>query len=282
MNFSMDALRWLTVKAIRGRTWAQMRVYDSPGEPADLRMATERAPFIAVYTDDADFDLSDPSASAGSLYDAGGTVFLVVEVAVAGQMESDAPAPPPPEGDQDPSDPDMDKPVVDRAILASTDPALEAHIGFMARQVIDALAAPDNPWAELWRRLAPERASVQVRRGGSGLDPKQDGAIRFASRVMRFELGVLGEPVPGDCLVPGGFWTDFLAMAGADEELDGVASILRDHLEGTGQEPWLVAQRGMTLTDQGVRGIGIGPAIQESRETPPLTGVDTAWSGPDE
>ena len=56
MILGQDVLRLLTVKALKGRTWAGERVYDSPAQPADLKIAEERAPFIGVYTDDADAD----------------------------------------------------------------------------------------------------------------------------------------------------------------------------------------------------------------------------------
>ncbi len=270
MNLTMDTLRWLTVKALRGRTWAGLAVYDSPGEPADLRMETERAPFIGVFTDDADFDLAaEQHAGAESLYDGGGTVYLVIEVSVAGQME-DVPTRADDE-DQDPLDPDMDRAVKDRGTLAATDAALEARIGFIARQAVDALCAPDNPWAELWRILAPGRGKVSIRRGGSGQDPDQPTqAVRFASRIIRMDLQVLGEPVKGEELPLDGFWFKFLQAAQADPDLGELANIVQDHLDGTGEEKWLVKQRASMLTDRGVRGVGIGPATQESRETPLL------------
>lgn len=270
MNLTMDTLRWLTVKALRGRTWAGLAVYDSPGEPADLRMEKERAPFIGVFTDDADFDLgAEPSAGAESLYDGGGTVYLVIEVSVAGQME-DVPARAE-EEDQDPLDPDMDRAVKDRGTLAATDAALEARIGFIARQAVDALCAPDNPWAELWRMLSPGRGKVSIRRGGSGQDPDQPTqAVRFASRIIRIDCQVLGEPVRGEKLEADGFWRQFLEAAGADPDLAELANIVSDHLEDPQVENWLVQQRALMATAKGVRGIGIGPATEESRETPTL------------
>ena len=276
MNLSMDALRWVTVKALRGRTWAGLAVYDSPGQPADLRMETERAPFIGVFTDDADFDLAaEPSANAESLYDGGGTVYLVIEVSVAGQME-DVPTRAE-EEDADPIDPDFDRAVKDRGTLAATDAALEARIGFIARQAVDALCAPDNPWAELWRMLAPGRGKVSIRRGGSGQDPDQPAqAVRFASRIIRIDCQVLAEPVRGEPQPEGGFWRMFLEAAAHDADLAGLADVVSDHLEDANVENWLVQQRGMMATAKGVRGIGIGPATEESQETPTLKGLTIA------
>jgi hypothetical protein len=280
MNLSMDVLRWLSVKAIRGRTWAGMRVYDSPGEPADLRMEKERAPFVAVYTDDADFPLEQsPGVSIESLYDSGGTVRLVIEVAVAGQLE-DAPERSQEQedaeekADHDPTDPDIDRPTKDRDTLAATDQGLEARIGFIARQVLDALTATDNPWAELWRIMAHERKMVEIRRGGNGQNKEGQTAQRYASRIMVLSIGVLGEPAPGCDLPPNGFWFKFLALADADPELSGVAMIVRDHITTDETLPWRIAQRAGTLTNEAVRGIGIGPALATMDETPVLQSVE--------
>ena len=268
MMLAMDTLRWITVLALRDRTWAGPRVYDSPGQPADLRMESERAPFIAVYTDDADFVLGDQEGvGTASLYDSGGTAFLVIEVAVAGQM-SDIPEVDPAE------DPDMIRTVRDRNILAATDQGLEARIGFIARQVMDALMDPSNEWAELWRQLVVERNKVEVRRGGSGHEAGQDSAQRFASRIIRMELGIVGEPAPGEPQPADGFWARFLAKALPDPELGGIASIISDHLETDEGEAWRNSQRALGLTERGLRGIGIGPATAESQETPPLAQVE--------
>lgn len=268
MMLSMDVLRLLTVMALRDVTWAGPRVYDSPGQPADLRMETERAPFIAVYTDDADFDLGDaPGAGMASLYDSGGTAFLVIEVAVAGQMADVAEVP----EDEDPS---LIRAVRDRNILAATDQGLELRIGFIARQVMDALADPDNPWSELWRQLVSDRNKVEVRRGGSGHESGQDSAQRFASRIIRMELGILGEPAPGEMQPADGFWPQFLAAALADEELSGIAAVISDHLETRETEAWKNTQRALTLTERGLRGIGIGPATLESESTPTLQEIE--------
>src|SRR5512143_109458 len=92
----MDALRWLTVKSLRGRTWAGMRVFDSPATPADLRMETERAPFICVYVDDADLTGIGTTAEI--------TADLLIEVAVASTIMVG-----PDTGDTDTSDTDVDR-----------------------------------------------------------------------------------------------------------------------------------------------------------------------------
>ena len=81
MILGQDVLRLLTVKALKGRTWAGGRVYDSPAQPADLKIEEERAPFIGVYTDDADADTQDDS-----LHNPDARVYLTIECAVADQI----------------------------------------------------------------------------------------------------------------------------------------------------------------------------------------------------
>jgi hypothetical protein len=278
MNLTLDVLRLLTVKALRGRTWAGLRVYDSPAEPADLRLPKERAPYIAVYVDDGDVkSLRENEIGGGSLY-ADGEALLIVEVSVAGQAE-DNPAINP-DDDADPTDPDIDRQLADPHTLALTDPALELRIGLIAAQACHALSEPDNPWAELWRTLAPDRISLEIRRGGSGQDNREEEAYRYATRHMRLRVGLMQEPAPGEGhgRVPG-FWKDCLEAMEADEQYRGIAALLRLHLDGgLPEQGWRKAQRQGTLTEAAVRGIGIGPALRGMEETPYVENGDGVTS----
>lgn len=260
MNLCMDVLRILTVAALRGRTWCGPRVYDSPGEPADLRVAKERQPYIAVYIDDGDAELQkEQSTAKPTLYCDEPQCTLIIEVTVAGQTEANPDALP--DDDLAAEDPDPN-------IIANTDAGLEIRIGLIMRQVVDALADPANPWAELWRALATDFLKIENRRGGSGLERDEEPAVRYASRVMRLQVGLLSEPAPGE-IKPGEFWDRFLAAADADSRIAGISGIIRQMLQPRDVQPWRALQRAGTMTDEAIRGIGLGPVKPDLDETPP-------------
>ena len=130
MILGQDVLRLLTVKALKGRTWAGGRVYDSPAQAADLKIEEERAPFIGVYTDDADADTQDDS-----LHNPDARVYLTIECAVADQIVV-APAGPDANAHAPPGGPHT-------TTLAQTDSGLELSIGFLSQQALQALLAVD-------------------------------------------------------------------------------------------------------------------------------------------
>jgi hypothetical protein len=247
MILGQDVLRLLSVKALKaGQTWPGDRVYDSPTTPADLKIEEERAPFIGVYTDDADVDLE-----GDSLHNPDARVYLTIECAVADQVVV---PPKPPESNA------HGPPGVGQTItLAQTDAGLELSIGFIAQQALQALLAVDNPWAELWRQFTVAgRSRVEVRRGGPG-QQQQQSAIRFASRIMRMQLTVLADPVYGEP-IPKGFWQDFFDLAEKDEELGGIAALIKAHFETTPPVPsWRIEQKRGTYTLRGLTALGIAP-----------------------
>jgi hypothetical protein len=239
MILAQDVLRWLTVKALRGRTWAGERVFDSPSAPADLRMETERATFISVYTDDTDVVMDGQSLSGGDA-----SVYLLLEVAVADTTQ-DTP------GEQSPV----------HVALAQTDEGLEATIGFLAAQTAQALLEANNPWAELWRTLTtPGRESCTVRRGGPG--QAATPSVRFASRILRYKLKVLSDPVWGEPVQ--GFWAAFLAACELDDEMKPIGALVRAHIERPGAPipGWELEQSKGMWTVPGVIALGIAPLAQ--------------------
>lgn len=274
MNICMDVLRMVTVKALQGKTWCGMRVFDSPAEPADLRLANERAPYIGVYIDDADADLEALGGlGVENIYADTPTCWLLIEVSVAGQGEDT-----PDNANGDNPDPSILRPKADANAIAFTDAGLELRIGLMARQVFDALADPTSPWANLWKLMAVERREIQIRRGGSGLEEDQQPGVRYASRIIRMRIGMLSEPAPGDAT--GEFWSKFFALAATDNQVKGAAAVIQQFLAPEDGEPgWLATARANSWTPDAVRAIGLGPVLktlegQPWNETPPADGDD--------
>ena len=246
MILGQDVLRLLTVKALKGRTWAGGRVYDSPAQAADLKIEEERAPFIGVYTDDADADTQDDS-----LHNPDARVYLTIECAVADQIVV-APAGPDANAHAPPGGPHT-------TTLAQTDSGLELSIGFLSQQALQALLAVDSPWSELWRLFTVAgRPRVEVRRGGPG-QLQQQSAIRFASRIMRMQLSVLADPVYGEP-IPKGFWRDFFDLAHDDPDLGAIAALIEAHFQTTpGLPSWRIEQKRGSYTLQGLTALGIAP-----------------------
>jgi len=264
MILGMDVLRWLTVKSLRGRTWAEMRVFDAPVQPTDLRVEDDRNAFISVYVDDASIKMDGNSLNAGDAL-----CTLIIEVAVA-----DVTSITPDVGDRDVTDPDIDRPPsMPRTVrLAQTDEGLEATIGFVSNQCAQALLAGDNPWAELWRQMTLQRKDVEIRRGGPSMEGKPEPAVRFASRVSRLRVSIVADPIWGESLEPGGFWWNFLAAAEADSEIGELAKIVRAHIEfpGAAIPYWRIQQAIGMYTTQGVARLGIAPVIGEDAFMPDI------------
>lgn len=257
-----DILRLLTVKALRGRTWAGMRVFDSPAKPADLMIEQERAAFIGVYTDEADHTLDGQS-----FHNPESQVYLLIECATADRIT----VPGKPNGPS-PSEPPAGGSTI---TISQTDEALELIIGLLARQAVQALLATDNIWSELWRLFCtPGRSRVETRRGGPGQQAQQS-AVRYASRVMRMQLTVLADPVYGEA-IPEGFWKRFFEAIEADtDDLAHIAPILRAHFETNPLlASWRIEQKRGTYTFEALRSLGITPlpqVIPDEQEPPLLT-----------
>jgi hypothetical protein len=251
------------VRLLKGKTLCGDAVFDSPSQPADLQIQDQQAPFIGVYTDDADVTLHENSLAGGT-----SRVYLILECAVGEQMAVDQ------DQDEDKTHGQGggdDEPATPRLRLQETDDARELMIGLVARQANQAFLATDNQWAELWRILVPTRVSVEVRRGGPPLN-RDAPAIRFASRVMRYTLEILDDPVWGQPL-PEGFWTDFLAAIEADADFGSdVAELLRAQFEyPAGPLPsWRVAQKLLTITRPAIAAIGLAPVVIPDETEAPM------------
>jgi hypothetical protein len=142
--------------------------------------------------DDADWDFG-PHYS-GLVVPSGGEVKVTIEAGVSSARRFNE--------EDDPVDLDVPDPrgtyVVNE--LNATDEGLEAQIGFLTRQAIQAIlsTAETNPWAELWRSFVGSSIEkVTFRRGGPG-DEMTPPKPRFASRVTTIHINaLLAEPVRG-------------------------------------------------------------------------------------
>lgn len=229
MSAAREVLRLATIRALRGRTWAQHRVRDSEqgpvedrAEPVDPNDPHARLPVIAVYTDDGAFGV--PGAGGNRDILGGGWVNLVIEIVVTQRMSFVDP-----QTGQLVRDPETGDVVVGWD-APETDAAMELTIGMIERQVRLALADPGSAWAELWRMLAVSVNEVSTQRGAS----MRDG-VRFAGRQIIMPVTLPRDPVPGTTL--GRLWETALALIDAEPDLEPVRAVLRALVEGS----WLTA-----------------------------------------
>jgi hypothetical protein len=253
MNLGMNVLRLLAVRAIRGNTWAEERVYDSPATPADIRVQTNRETYIAVYVDSGDANLKDNTTLT-----APGSADLVIEVGVASPQRFDQAGNP--VGDETPA-PRAGSTVTQ---LNATDEGMEMTIGLVAHQAMQALVSTKatNPWAELFRMLTvAQYENLSIRRGGPVNETPNKPTPRFASRIVIIRCGMIADPPRGVPMEPGTFWPTFLDATKDDPELAGVSSLIRAHIEPpTGALPdWRQAQKLLTLTNEGAHSLGMAP-----------------------
>src|SRR5579871_5272872 len=145
MSIIRACLRLATVAALRDRTWAETRVYNSNNAPLAAALESATAPYIVVYTDD---DARD-GVEGLDLFGSDRFINLSIAFAVAGPVKAV-------EGGSS-----IDFP--------ATDAGYEMVLDLIESQIIAALVHdPQSTWGEIWRQLATHiGAEARSRRGAS-------------------------------------------------------------------------------------------------------------------
>lgn len=242
MSLVAFALRLITVKALRGATYAGARVYDSAMDPIDVAITEDRSPVVIVYTDEDEHHIDGKDIMGATR-----RLELVIETAVASRVEIDG------------------EPAV---VIPHTDAGMEAVLGFMGRQVMRALLAGPAPWSELWRQAVTKIERMTVRRGASA-----EKGIRFAARQMVVTCDTLAEPYFGAHVEAGGFWARLLAAMEADTEMQELARVLRSEIEAPNLTAQVAAAAALGITLDVAGGLGLGGVIPWGNGTNP---ADTA------
>ena len=225
------ALRLCAVRALRGATYAEDRVYDSEIAPLDQRVDKERAPVISIYT-----DASRISEGKGrDILNASRQVDMTIDIAASTPILRD-----------------------DALYMPATDAALEAQINLIMRQIVRALwGDQSNEWADIWRSLWVRMIRSEETRGA------QSEGLRFAARQVVLSLEVISEPPFQNV---SGVWLRLLsAMRQSGETgLVQLADIIETEIQTPGLADWRVAQSDLGLTRQawiatGLSNIGAEP-----------------------
>lgn len=218
MSFLRPAIRACAVAALKDKTWAQDRVFDSDQTAlAEAVQGTEAKPYIVVYT-----DTDDRQANVSNeLYDGSRRMLnLVLEIGVANAIKGT-------NGNL-------------KINFAATDQGMELAVDMIETQCTAALFGdPHSQWGELLKNLTLNIIRVPSRRGGQASQ-----GIRFAARRVAFVMSTIYDIPPGVVLNDTHPLKKFIAAAKGNPVfgITDVGTILENMLATTAAPDWRVAQ----------------------------------------
>ena len=201
MSLVRIALRFATMKALKGRTIAEDRVRDSEIGPLDEIDTDAPAPVIIIFTDEATLEVP-----RRDLLSQRGSHALVIEIAITSKMKNRPGA----------------------WEIPLTDAGMELSLEVIDREINVALMDPTNAWAEIWRRFATPAGKSERRRGASA---GRDG-VRTAGSQLVLPVELIKDPTPGEPLSE--LWETFFTMAEAEADLAPIVPLLRSLAAGAG------------------------------------------------
>lgn len=219
MSLTVTALRVCLTRALRGRTLAGGRVLDS--EMAALA-AAKQGPAIVVYSDDLELQ------EDATLLSNRGDLSMAIGVMVTSLTETEEPG-------------------AYAVTIPPTDAGLELVVDLICRQILSALADPDNIWAERFKRMALSWRVTALRRGSNARE-----GLRLAGREIALVVRPVADPAPGAELTAA--WASLIQALDeeTDDDAQAWAAILVDWLAAeTPRDPAaaLVALLGMSRED---------------------------------
>lgn len=221
MSLASLAIRLATIRALKGRTFAGEKVFDSKIEPIDLVARQGNEFVIVVTTDDDEMDVTGRDLRAGDH-----KLELVIEVAATAKLTVTA-------GDGEESE------VIS---IPATDAGLEASLNLIGWQIARALSAGGGEWGDLWRSMVMRVHSVASRRGADDAN-----GVRYAARQYIYRIDHIAEPEPG--VPPTDIWERIVSMLKADAEFAGIGKIVEATISGEPMEPWERVRASLGLAD---------------------------------
>jgi hypothetical protein len=270
MSIIRAALRQCAIQAVKDKTWAQNRVYDSDNKPLleMLEVAKnpneEALPFIVIYTD---ADNHDNNTMEHGVYASDRSLVLTFEIGMASAIMV---------GEEK------------RLHLPHTDPAMELGIDMLQAQVMAAVFGDRRcVWAELVRTFL---AGKKIRRINSQRGGTTRKSAHWAARQVMVMCDVLADPVPGATpLPPTHALSRFIATC---EDLKpantlAAAQLIKQFLTmypyNQTYASWEQAQQMLGLTLHAMRSTGQAPVADLGAEgtTPYATDVPLSVNQPD-
>ena len=245
-------MRLCTVAALRDRTWAENRIYDSENAPLHQSIKREPTPYIVVYTDDDDREEMEGFDYNG----ANRALAVIIEFGLACALE-----------------PTDGGPTIR---IPATDGAFELALDMIERQIVHALLHdPFSLWGELWRRLASRLVEKTAsKRGGSA-----EGGARWAARQLVLRVDTVADPPAGVVLRDDHPIKAFISEARASNDMRGAADLLDASLATTATSSWRQAQAWLGLTEAAARGLGLGPPVIPQEEPSKIGGLGSDDTG---
>ena len=226
MSLSSFALRIIISSALRGKTLAGDKVFDSPQDPVDV---LEKGATIAIYSGE-----SRSPGDGRSLLGIDQVVDLSVHLHLPDAAEMDA----------------------GTGVLFATRKSSEAIFDIMWRQVTRALLLDDDPWPTLFRRFVNKISDLEAR---PFLIESKMEKIRFQAREVVFAADLIYEPDFGP-IDEGSPWATLLALMSADPELAALADLLQQQIEAPDGTPsWQTLKAALGYTVEDMQAMGLAP-----------------------
>lgn len=246
MSLTALAVRLATIRALKGRTYAEDRVFDSKISPVNLVASEEAKPVIIVTTDDDSIDITGRDLRTGDH-----KLELVIEIAVTSKIAVEV-------GDGE---------TAEVLSIPATDAGLEVTLSLIGWQIAKALSADGGPWGDLWRTMVVKVHSITSRRGAD-----EANGVRYAARQYVYSIDHIAEPTPGALPAAGDAWGRVLAAMKGDAELSAIAKIIEAEIASGEYLPWEIARGELGLANDEAEIIESKPVKID--EVVPLEAVD--------
>lgn len=234
MSLVATAVRLTLCEALKAKTLAGLRVYDSNIGPLDdfFKKGDASSPVITVATDDqtATFDAMSYTTASRELA-------VVIEMAIAQPVDVAV------GGDV-------------TVTVPHTDRGLELSLDVMSRQIMAVLQADRGTWAELFKAFAGKPTKLTSKRGAGW-----EHGERFAARQIVITFDPVHEPIFGQAPAET-FWADLVtALRTVDAESSAIADLIEKAVVCVEVPTWARLQADLGLTTAAMEAVGLGPYL---------------------
>lgn len=236
MSLTRLVMRLAAARALRDRTLAGARVFDSAVDPIDQTIAENRQPLLVLTTDEHEADITGRDL-AGDHH----RCDLVIELAIAARVEVPA---------RDGQGGQI------TIAIPHTDEGMELTLDMMEHQVLAALTRDDSAWARAWMKLVPRVTRRLSRRGASS-----ENGVRFAARQLVLTCDLVDTPAAGEDIPPGTAWGEVLALMEANQTLAPIAAMLREQIEGEDVPDWARTAQMLGIPLEVMDQLGVVPRL---------------------
>lgn len=241
-------LRMCAVAALREKTSAGDRVYDSDNSPLIDKLTAETHPYITVFTDND----NRMELEGMDLYSTQRNLSLSMEFGLASAITAD--------GKTNPT-----------IHIPYTDQAFEAFVDIMESQIVAALVGdPSSQWGEILKQIVTRVYRMSSRRGGSS-----DRGTRWAARQLTLVCQTIGDPIPGYVLSSSHPIRQFIALARDTDGMGPAADLIETMLENVNSPDYRKVQSWLGLSQRGIEATGVAPLPQGEEQPIPFDSEDS-------